>query len=170
MEDEVVIVEVKPKMFDITNEPGKSTFRLCYKKELYEVNQPITKKPEYLAIRDPAGVWIEMLFAIDQVKSNFQKGQIVPQGCPMKVSIPLRIKDRTSTRHKIWYTSFRTLLTHSSSEEFSEEKSKPITHVITEDERILCNGYECKHFSYCKFFNHSPSVIIRTKVQDSDLR
>jgi len=41
MKDGVIIIEVKPKMFDITNEPGKSTFRLCNKKELYEVNHAV---------------------------------------------------------------------------------------------------------------------------------
>ena len=58
MEDEVVIIEVKPEMFDIVNKPGKFTFRLNYIKELYEVNQPITRRPEFLAIIDPAGIYI----------------------------------------------------------------------------------------------------------------
>jgi len=170
MEDEVVVIEVKPKLFDITYELGKSTFRACYKKEMYDVNQPITRRPEYLAIRDPAGVYIELLFKIDQVKSNFEKGQIVPEGRPRRVEIPLRVKDGVLTSHIVWYTSFRTLLTHDSTDEFTEEKSKPITRVIAEDERILCNGYYCLHFSYCKFFNHSSSAIIKSSDLRSELK
>jgi hypothetical protein len=169
MEDEVVIIEVKPKLFDITNEPGKCTFRACYKKEMYDANKPITRRPEYLAIRDPAGVYVELLFRIDQAKSNFEKGQIVPQGYPIKVSIPLRMKDRSSTSQIVWYTSFRNLLTHNSTDEFIEEKSEPITRVIAEDQRILCNGYYCIHFSYCKFFNHSPTATIKSSGLRSEL-
>jgi hypothetical protein len=164
MEDEVVIVEVKPKMFDVRNESGNFTFRLCYKKELYDVNQPITHKPEYLAIRAPGGIFIEMLFIIDQAKSTFEKGLIVPQGKPIKVSIPLRMVDETSTDHTIWYTSFRKLLTHRATNEFTIESSKPISSVIATDERILCNGYYCNHFSYCKFFNHSDGPVLKSST------
>jgi hypothetical protein len=164
MEDEVVIVEVKPKMFDVRNESGHCTFRLCYKKEFYDVNQPITHKPEYLAIRDPGGFVIEMLFMIDQAKSTFEKGLIVPQDKPIRVSIPLRTNNETSTNHKIWYTSFRTLLTHSTTDEFTIESSKPISSLISTDGRILCNGYCCNHFSYCKFFNHSEGPVLKSST------
>lgn len=163
MENEVVIIEVKPKMFDIKNEPGRCTFRLCFKKDVYDVNKPITHRPEYLAIREPGDILIQMLFLIDQAKSVFEKGLIVPQGVPIKVSIPLRRENEIPTNHTIWYTSFRILLTHSTTDEFTIETSKPITHVIiAADERILCNGFYCKHFSYCKFFNNSESVIIKS--------
>jgi hypothetical protein len=159
MKGEVVIVEVKPKIFDVRNEPaGKCTFRLCYKKELYVVNQPITHKPEYLAIRDPGGVFIEMLFMIDRAKSTFEKGLIVPQGKPIKVSIPLRRSNEIPTNHTIWYTSFRTLLTHSTTDEFTIETSKPISSVIETDERILCNGYYCNHLVIA-----SSSIIQRAQ-------
>ena len=99
MDDDVVIVEVKPKMFDVRNKSGKCTFRLCYKKDVYVVNQPITHKPEYLAIREPGGIFVEMLFMIDQAKSMFEKGLIVPQGKPTKVSIPLRMDNEIPTNH-----------------------------------------------------------------------
>ena len=166
MEDEVIIIEVKPKLFDIDNEPSRCTFRTCYKKDLYEINQPITRKPEYIAIRDPAGTFIEMLFRIDQTKSRFEKGQIVPEGRPIRVNIPLRVKDRHLTTKTVWYTSFKTLLTHDSTDDFTEEKSQPITHLIAEDQRILCNGYYCVHFSYCKYFNHSETPIMRTRTEN----
>ena len=146
MEDEVVIIEVKPEMFDVVNKPGKCTFRLNYIRDLYDVNQPITCRPEFLAIRDPAGIHIELLFRIDQVKSIFEKGQLVPQGEPIRVSIPLRA--------------------HNSTDEFTEEKSPIITRVITEDNKILCNGYYCIHFSYCKFFHHSEGPVIKTQTKN----
>jgi hypothetical protein len=62
MENEVITIEVEPKMFDVKNEPGKTSFRLDYFKDVYAVNQPITCRPEYLAISDPAGIDIELLF------------------------------------------------------------------------------------------------------------
>ena len=162
MDDDVVIVEVKPKMFDVRNESGKCTFRLCYKKDEYVVNQPITHKPKYLAIREPGGIIVEMLFMIDQAKSMFEKGLIVPQGKPTKVSIPLRMDNEIPTNHIIWYTSFQTLLTHRATDEFTVESSKPISSVIATDDRILCNGYYCNHFSYCKFFNHSDGPVLKS--------
>ena len=164
MEDEVVIVEVKPKMFDVRNESGNCTFRVCYKKELYDVNRPITRKPEYLAIRKPGGNFIEMLFMIDQAKSNFEKGLVVPKGMPIKVSIPLRRNNEIPTNHTIWYTSFRTLLTHTTTDEFTSEASKPLSSLISKDERILCNGYFCNHFSYCRFFNHSDGPVLKSST------
>ncbi len=54
MEDEVVIIEIKPKMDDfntINCEPGTYAVRCNYEKELYEVNQPITRRPQHAAIR-----------------------------------------------------------------------------------------------------------------------
>jgi hypothetical protein len=58
-----------------------------------------------------------------------------------------------ATGNLVWYTSFRTLVTHNSTGEFSEE--------IKQDEKILCNGYYCIHHEYCKFFNQSPSLITK---------
>ena len=66
MEDEVIIIEVKPKMFDVVNEPGKCTVRTSYIKEMYDANQPITCRPEFLAIRDQTGIYIELIFRIDR--------------------------------------------------------------------------------------------------------
>jgi hypothetical protein len=114
-------------------EPGTYACRCNYEKELYEVNQPITRKPEYIAIRDPDTIYIELLFRIDHVRSIFEKGQIVPQGKPIKVSIPLRAKHESLTKHVIWYSSFKTLLAHNSTDEFIEEKSPIITRVINLD-------------------------------------
>jgi len=68
--------------------------------------------------------------------------------------IPLRIEDRESTGNLVWYTSFRTLVAHNFTSEFSEE--------IKPDEKILCNGYHCIHSEYCKFFNKSQSLIIKS--------
>ena len=48
MEDEVVIVA----------EPDKWSFGCNYEKVVFNVNQPITHKPEYLAVRDiSTGLW-----------------------------------------------------------------------------------------------------------------
>jgi 5-methylcytosine-specific restriction endonuclease McrA len=76
MEDEAVIIEVKPKMVDINTfdtELGTYACSCNYEKELYEVNQPITHRPEYIAIRDPDTIYIELLFRIDHV-IPFSKG------------------------------------------------------------------------------------------------
>jgi hypothetical protein len=166
MEDEVVIIEVEPKItgFDTFDcEPGTTSAKCNYEKELYEVNQPVTRRPTYLAIRGRGGNHVQLLFEIDQVKSIFEKGQIVPKGKPIKGIIFLQLNDKSSTSNIIWYTSFRTLLTHNSTDEFIEEKSKPITRVIVaEDHKILCNGYSCNHIIYCKFFNHSQNLIIKS--------
>ncbi|MGA2524051.1 MAG: hypothetical protein ABSF65_07865 [Candidatus Bathyarchaeia archaeon] len=146
---EVVIIEVVPKMFDIVNTPEKFSHRVSYIKEVYEVNQPITLRPEYLAVREPGDSRIELLFKIDQLKSNFEKGQLVPDERPIFVHIHLRMKERSTTHivysaegvkeegffeRKIWYTSFKTLLTHHSTDEFMEEKSKLFTRVKLQKE------------------------------------
>jgi hypothetical protein len=166
LEDEVVIIEVRPKMCNVRNEPepGIWSGSCNYEKELYEVNQSITRRPEYLAIRNPDTFYIELLFRIDQAKSRFEKGQIVPQGNPIKIIFRLQVKSKSLKKNVIWYTTFRTLLTHNSTDEFTEEKSPIITRVITEDARFLCNGYFCIHFTYCKFFNHSQSPVIKTQT------
>jgi hypothetical protein len=174
MEDEVVIIEVEPKITGFDNfdcEPGTTSAICNYEKELYEVNQPVTCRPTYLAIRGRGGNHVQLLFEIDQVKSIFEKGQIVPKGKPIKGIIFLQLNDKSPTSNIIWYTSFRTLLTHNSTEEFVEEKSKPFTRVIVaENRKILCNGYSCNHIAYCKFFNHSPSAILKTEGQSFELR
>jgi hypothetical protein len=166
MEDEVIIIEVEPKItgFDtVACEPGTCAGKCNYEKELYEVNQPITRRPDYIAIRDHGSNLVALLFKIDQVRSIFEKGQIVPQGKPITLSIILRVKDKASTSNIIWYTSFKTLLTHNSTSEFTEEKSKPFMHItIVEDPKVLCNGYSCIHIAYCKFFNHSQTSTIKS--------
>jgi hypothetical protein len=165
MNDEVVIIEVEPKItgFDDFDCEPRTTSAICnYEKELYEVNQPITHRPEYVAIRDCGSNHIQRLFKIDAVRSIFEKGQIVPQGKPIKCIIFLQLNEKSSTSNIIWYTSFKTLLTHNSTGEFMEEKSKPFTRVKTEDNKILCNGYSCTHIVYCKFFNHSQNLIIKS--------
>lgn len=55
MDDEVVIIEAEPKITDFNTfdiELGHDAGTCNYEKELYEVNQPITHRPEYVAIRD----------------------------------------------------------------------------------------------------------------------
>ena len=64
---EVVVIEAVPKMFDIVNTPEKFSHRVSYIKEMYCVNQPITLRPEYLAVRDPGDVRIELIFKIDSL-------------------------------------------------------------------------------------------------------
>jgi hypothetical protein len=165
MEDEVIIIEAEPKITgfdDFDCEPGTTSAICNYEKELYEVNQPITCRPEYVAIRDRDSTHITLLFKIDQIRSIFEKGQIVPQGKPIKLSIFLRVKNKSSTSNIIWYTSFKTLLTNDSTEEFVKEKSEPFMGVKAVDNKILCNGYSCNHIAYCKFFNHSQSLIIKS--------
>lgn len=162
MDDEVVIIEIEPKITGFDNfdcEPGTTSAKCNYEKELYEVNQPITRRPEYVAIREHESNHITLLFKIDQAKSIFEKGQIVPQDKPIKGTIFLRLNDKSAAKDVIWYTSFKTLLTHNSISEFLEEKSKPFTRAITADNKILCNGSSCNHIAYCKFFNHSQSPI-----------
>jgi hypothetical protein len=157
MEDDVIIIEVEPKKFDIVDELGKYSFKLDFFREFYTVNQAITRKPQFLAIRELKGDRVEYVFKIDPVRSNFEKGLIFPQGEPIRAMIPLRVKDRESTQNVVWYTSFRTLVTHNSTSEFSRE----ITRVKSQDEKILCNGYYCIHHEYCRFFNKSPNLIIK---------
>ncbi len=55
MDDEVVIIEVAPKTIGFDNfdcDPGTTSAKCYYEKELYMVNQPITRRPEYIVIRD----------------------------------------------------------------------------------------------------------------------
>ncbi len=170
MEDEIIIIEVEPRLFDLTREFGKGAFKACYRKETYNINQPINRRPEYLAVRDQGGIIVEMMFKIDQTKSNFKLGRIVPQGFPRKVSIPLRMKDHQQSLFKIWYTSFKTLLTHESTDEFIEEKASPMLALIEEGKEILCNGYYCIHFNYCKFFNQSPTAVTKSSNLQSDTK
>jgi hypothetical protein len=54
---------------------------------------------------------------------------------------------------------FKTLLTHNSTEAFTEEKSKPFTPVKAVNNKILCNGSSCNHIAYCKFFSHSDGLV-----------
>jgi len=65
MSEEIVIIEVKPKIFDINTfdcEPGTFSVRTNFERELYEVNQPISYKPKFLAIRDPDTCQVELLY------------------------------------------------------------------------------------------------------------
>jgi hypothetical protein len=82
---------------------------------------------------------------------------IVPEGKPNVVAINLRMNDET-IGNRVWYTSVKTLVTHSSTVEFTEEKSPRVKRLIIED-KILCNGYDCKHICYCKYFNQSRTAI-----------
>jgi hypothetical protein len=56
MEDEVIMIEVQSKMCDINTfdcEPGHFAVRTNFERELYEVNQSISYRSKFLAIRDP---------------------------------------------------------------------------------------------------------------------
>ena len=166
MEDEVIIIEVEPKIHDFKFKDENHFFaRRCYKKEEYHINQPITHKPEYMAIRDPNGYVIVWIVKIDQSKSNFEKGLIVPEGKPIIVSININAKDE-QLASRIWYTSFKTLLTHNSTDEFIEEKSAPIRRVTAQGTKMLCNGFDCAHVSYCKYFNHSSETVLKNLDQN----
>jgi hypothetical protein len=52
-------------------------------------------------------------------------------------------------------------------DDFIEEKSKPFSSIAVgpEDDKILCNGFSCIHFSYCKFFNKSVDPVIKTQPE-----
>jgi len=47
MEDDVIIIEVDPKKFDVVDEPGKYSFKLDYFREFYSVNQPISHNSQF---------------------------------------------------------------------------------------------------------------------------
>jgi hypothetical protein len=172
MEDEVVIIEVKRRLFDIVNKPGRASYWYTYDRDVYEANRAITRSPEFLAIRDAETLNVEMLFKIDQSKSDFGKGQIVTEGDPKGATIHLRTSMDISLTHNIvWYARFKTLLTHESTKEFTEEKSPIINHVVLEEnEVLLCNGYSCIHFSYCKFFNNSQSPFTTSTELNSEVK
>ena len=38
-EDDVIIIEVEPKKFDVVDEPGKYSFKLDFFREFYSTNQ-----------------------------------------------------------------------------------------------------------------------------------
>jgi len=170
LEDEVVIGGIEPSISYFAFEDGK-WIPTCdkYILETYRLRRPITHKPEYLAVRSRDSVLINRLVKINQSQSNFAKGLIVQEGDSSSVVIHLKLKDGTLA-DKIWYTSFKTLLTHNSTAEFIEEKSEPFTSVKKDYFNILCNGYSCKHIEYCKFFNHSQSATLKTKGQSIELR
>ena len=67
MSEEIVIIEVKPKICDINTfdcEPGTFAVGINFERELYEVNQPISHRPRFLAIRDPDTCQVELLYRI----------------------------------------------------------------------------------------------------------
>jgi hypothetical protein len=85
MEDEVVIIEVEPKITGFDNfdcEPGTTSAKCNYEKELYTVNQPITRRPEYIVIRDRGSNHITLLFKIDLFRSIFEKDTLFPKENP----------------------------------------------------------------------------------------
>jgi hypothetical protein len=50
MTEEIVIIEVKPKIYDINTfdcEPGTFSVRTNFERELYEVNQSISYRPKF---------------------------------------------------------------------------------------------------------------------------
>ena len=169
MSYEVIVFEVQP-VVTFVSEPrdpprnkGKKiqSFRENYFKDVYEINQPITGNPEFGAIRHITEPFVKYLFKIDPSRSNFRLGKIAPASQPNWVEIPLRGVKGLMREHSVWYTSFRTLLTHVSVDEFTVEKSKPFCSNVIEGENPLCNGYLCNHIRYCKFFNHSQTPITR---------
>jgi len=111
MEDEVIIAGIKPKIVRFKNSEGERARECSYDLELYDLNRPILRRPEYLAARGKNSSHIQLIVKIDQSKSDFERGLIVPEGKPDKVLIHLKTKDE-SLEDKIWYTSFRKLLTH----------------------------------------------------------
>lgn len=85
MEDEVVIIEAEPKIAGFDNfdcEPGTTSAKCNYEKELYEVNQPLARRPEYVAIRGHGGNHITVIFKIDQVRSIFKRDKLFPKVNP----------------------------------------------------------------------------------------
>jgi hypothetical protein len=162
MEDEVVISEIEAKVSKFEFMNGEWT-ALCdnYDSEAFQLKQSITYKPQYLAVR--IGNYIKKIIKIDQSKSDFDKGLIAPERVQKtypNVLITLNVKEEEITG-RIFYASFQTLLTHVSINEFTEEKSPKFKKVIVENRKILCNGYECNHICYCKYFNHAEVPVVR---------
>jgi hypothetical protein len=62
---------------------------------------------------------------------------------------------------------FQNYVNSNSMDDFIEEKSKPFSSIAVgpEDDKILCNGFSCIHFSYCKFFNKSVDPVIKTQPE-----
>ncbi len=78
MEEEAVIIAVEPKIIGLDNfdcELGHTSTICNYEKKLYEVNQPITSRSEYVAIRHVESMHITLLFKIEQIISIFEKGK-----------------------------------------------------------------------------------------------
>lgn len=75
---------------------------------------PLKGEPQYLAIHVKGKGAIYAMLEIDYKNSKLDEGEIVPQGEPIHVYIP--IKSYTGNRlEKIRYTSFRKLITHKTS-------------------------------------------------------
>jgi hypothetical protein len=92
---------------------------------------------------------------IDQSKSDFEKGLIVPEGKPLDVLIELKVPNDEMIGDKIWYKSKKKLKTNVSVSEFIEETSPKFRKIIVENRKIRCNGSECNHIVYCKYFRES---------------
>jgi len=155
---EVIIAGIEPKVVGFSVDPwGTMVTDDTFELETYCLNQPLTHRAEFLAIRGRFSNKILRIVKIDKSKSDYTKGLIVPDGKPFKAFIDLKVETDGILDGRIWYTSFRTLMTHNSVNDFTEESVKPAKKVLLEDRKIRCNGSECNHITYCKYFNHSET-------------
>ena len=77
---EVVICEIEPRVSKFECQDGKWS-AICnnYDFEEYQINQPITRSPKYLALRSTTmSKYIKRVVKINPFKSDFAKGLIVP--------------------------------------------------------------------------------------------
>lgn len=79
--------------------------------------------PQYVAIHVKWTRSIRVILEIDYEKSNLLKGEICPQGYPIRVYIPIK-KYSQDRLHGIRYTTFRTFITHESTADFTTPKVK----------------------------------------------
>jgi len=112
---------------------------------------------------------VKFIVKIDQSKSDFGSGLIVPEGKLESVLIKLKLEDEMIGDH-IWYTSLEGLFGHGSVKEFIEEKAPILNKVMIEDRKVLCNGSECKHICYCSYFRHAETTLTKESELKVDVR
>ena len=158
MEDEVLVAGIEPRISRFEYIDGGYE-GVCddFDFETFELSRPITRKPRFMAVASRYSNYIKRIVRINHSKSDFAKGLIVPEGKAESVLIELKLNGE-SVADRIWYTSHKTLLTHTSVNDFAEEDSQRFRKVVVEQRRILCNGFKCNHICYCKFFHESKSL------------
>jgi hypothetical protein len=159
---EVMVGGIDPKVSKFEyNRDDCSWGAICdnYDLDVFQLYRPVSIQTQFLAIGDKESHYIRRIFRINHSKSDFDNGIIVPDGRAVMVLVDLELNVDKIGSH-VWYTTFKNLLLHPCVEEFVEEKASIIPRVRSM--KFLCNGSECNHICYCKFFNHSDEPV--TKV------